>query len=378
MNRFIATAAVVVALLACEYAHAQVYGQGNGLGYGLNKYGRIRIYTPDTSGTVQLNRASILLALSKTNVGDYTEDANSVSGPAITAAGPSPRTGTVLFDNSYNSAQPKIKVRLTTYTWPTDPFVIARYTVINDTTVSYPLYLGVAVSPEPGGAYGGETVTYDATKNVAYFFKSGTAMYMGIKLVSGSPYSFHVLDYGVYSPSDPSSDAADDSTRYNMTALAGFDNTLTVGVNGSIYNLHVGKVTIAVGDSSSFTAAYVYGTTVNALLAAADSAAARYKKVFTSIQQTSQAVPRTTALLQNYPNPFNPATVIEFQLHHAGEVSLRVYDVLGREVAVLASGTLSAGSYRVPFDARQLASGIYYYRLVAGSFAESKRMLLVK
>ena len=151
MNRFIATAAVVVALLACEYAHAQVYGQGNGLGYGLNKYGRIRIYTPDTSGTVQLNRASILLALSKTNVGDYTEDANSVSGPAITAAGPSPRTGTVLFDNSYNSAQPKIKVRLTTYTWPTDPFVIARYTVINDTTVSYPLYLGVAVSPEPGG-----------------------------------------------------------------------------------------------------------------------------------------------------------------------------------------------------------------------------------
>jgi hypothetical protein len=70
--------------------------------------------------------------------------------------------------------------------------------------------------------------------------------------------------------------------------------------------------------------------------------------------------------------------VIEFQLHHAGEVSLRVYDVLGREVAVLASGTLSAGSYRVPFDARQLASGIYYYRLVAGSFAESKRMLLVK
>ena len=203
-------------------------------------------------------------------------------------------------------------------------------------------------------------------------------MYMGIKLVSGSPYSFHVLDYGVYSPSDPSSDAADDSTRYNMTALAGFDNTLTVGVNGSIYNLNVGKVTIAVGDSSSFTAAYVYGTTVNALLAAADSAAARYKKVFTSIQQTSQAVPRTTALLQNYPNPFNPATVIEFQLHHAGEVSLRVYDVLGREVAVLASGTLSAGSYRVPFDARQLASGIYYYRLVAGSFAESKRMLLVK
>jgi hypothetical protein len=378
MKRFIGTTAVVLALLACEPAHAQIYGQGNGLGYGLNKYGRIRIYSPDTNGTVQLNRASILLALSKTNVGDYTNDAQSVSGPTVTSGGPSPRVGTVLFDNSYLKQQPKAKVRVSTYTWPNDAFLIARYTVINDTTISYPLYLGLAISPEPGGAYGGETVTYDATKKVAYFFASGTAMYMGVKLVSGSPYSFHVLDYAVYSPSDPSSDAADDSTRYNMSALPGFDNSLTVGADGSIYNLNAGRVSIAAGDSSTFSAAFLYGTTVNSLLAAADSADVRYGKVFTSIQQTSPAVPQSTSLLQNYPNPFNPGTVIEFQLHRAGEVSLRVYDVLGREVAVMANGTLNAGTYRVPFDARQLASGIYYYRLVAGSFTDSKRMLLVK
>jgi len=380
MKRFIATAAVIVALFACEYAHAQsqVYGQGNGFGYRLNRYGPIRLYTPDTNGTIQMNRASILLALDKAHVGDYTEDANLVSPPVITNAGPSPRAGTVLFDNSYAQQQPKVKVRLSTYTWPTDAFMIARYAVINDTTISYPLYLGIAVSPEPGGAYGGETVTYDATKKVAYFYVSGTAMYVGLKIVSGSPYSFHALDYDVYSPSDPSSDAADDSTRYKMTALPGFDNSLTASADGSIYNLNVGPVTIAHGDSSTFSVAYVWGTTLAAMQAAADSADARYKKVFTSIQQTSQAVPQSTSLLQNYPNPFNPGTVIEFQLHHAGEVSLSVYDVLGREVAVLANGTLNAGTYRVPFDGRQLASGIYYYRLVAGSFIESKRMLLVK
>jgi hypothetical protein len=151
-----------------------------------------------------------------------------------------------------------------------------------------------------------------------------------------------------------------------------------VGANGSIYNLNAGLVTIAHGDSSTFSVAYVWGTTLAAMQAAADSADVRFKKVFTSIQQTSQAVPQSTSLLQNYPNPFNPGTVIEFQLHHAGEVSLSVYDVLGREVAVLAGGTMNAGTYRVPFDGRQLASGIYYYRLVAGSFIESKRMLLVK
>jgi len=378
MKRFIATAAVVLALFACEYAHAQIFGQGNGLGYYLDKYGRFRIYAPDTLGTRQMDRATILLALSKTNVGDYTNDAGAVSGPNVTNVGPSPRVGTVLFDNSYSMQQPKVKVRMTTYTWPTDPFVIARYTVINDTSISYPLYLGIAVTPRPGGTYGGATSTYDATKKVAYFFRSGTPMYVGFKTVGGLPYSFHVLDYAVYSPADPGSDNAEDSTRYNMTALPGFDNSFTDGANGSIFNLNVGSRTIAVGDSSSFSIAYLVGTSLNALQAAADSADARYAKVFTSVEQTSPAVPQSTSLLQNYPNPFNPGTVIEFQLHRAGEVSLRVYDVLGREVAVLANGTLNAGTYRVPFEGHQLASGIYYYRLVAGSFADSKRMLLVK
>jgi hypothetical protein len=378
MKRLIGTAVVVLALIACEYAHAQVYGQGNGLGYQLNKYGRVRIYTPDTAGTIQLNRASILLALSKTNVGDYTDDANSVSGPNITAGGPSPRIGSVLFDNSYSSQEPNAQVRLNTYTWPTDPFVIARYTVKNAATATYALYLGMALSPEPGGAYGGETVTYDATKKVAYFFKSGTAMYMGAKILGGTPYSFHVLDYGDYSPADPNTDSAVDSTRYNMTALPGFDNSLTVGVNGSIYNLNVGRVTIAAGDSSTFGVAYVYGTSLNAMLAAADSADARYAKVFTSVQQTSPAVPQNTSLLQNYPNPFNPSTRIEFALASSSQTRLTVYDALGRLVATLVDQQLPAGVHACTFDAGTLAGGVYFYRLDAGKYSSVHQMLLIK
>jgi hypothetical protein len=115
-------------------------------------------------------------------------------------------------------------------------------------------------------------------RKVAYFYVSGAAMYIGLKIVSGSPYSFHVLDYGVYSPSDPSSDAADDSTRYKMTALPGFDNSLTVGANGSIYNLNAGLATIAHGDSSTFSVAYVGGPTLAAMQAAADSADVRYQE----------------------------------------------------------------------------------------------------
>ena len=83
-------------------------------------------------------------------------------------------------------------------------------------------------------------------------------------------------------------------------------------------------------------------------------------------------------LHQNYPNPFNPETVIQFTLPAAQEVSLKVYDMLGREVAVVVDSYLSGGQHRVEFNASHLSSGIYIYRIKAGDFVESKRMMLVK
>lgn len=83
-------------------------------------------------------------------------------------------------------------------------------------------------------------------------------------------------------------------------------------------------------------------------------------------------------LEQNYPNPFNPSTLIGFQLPVSGQTRLSVYDILGREVAVLADGRMSAGSHRVTFDATGLASGIYIYRLESGGKTVTRRMLLIK
>lgn len=90
------------------------------------------------------------------------------------------------------------------------------------------------------------------------------------------------------------------------------------------------------------------------------------------------ARPTKFELAQNYPNPFNPTTMIGYALPVATEVSLKVYDMLGREVTTLVSGRQAVGQYQVPFNASGLASGIYFYRLQAGSFAETKKMMLVK
>jgi hypothetical protein len=83
-------------------------------------------------------------------------------------------------------------------------------------------------------------------------------------------------------------------------------------------------------------------------------------------------------LVQNYPNPFNPSTTIVFALPKASDISLRIYDITGKLVQVLAEGRQEAGRYEVDFDASDLSSGIYLYSLQAGDYREVKRMILMK
>lgn len=97
-----------------------------------------------------------------------------------------------------------------------------------------------------------------------------------------------------------------------------------------------------------------------------------------SASETKENKPNRFALSQNYPNPFNPTTTIRYELPVASEVSLKVFDMLGREVATLVSGRQAAGVYQVQFNASGLASGTYLYRLQTPMFSDTKKMMLVK
>jgi len=98
----------------------------------------------------------------------------------------------------------------------------------------------------------------------------------------------------------------------------------------------------------------------------------------TAVQNEPDNVPQTTLLEQNYPNPFNPATEINYQLSSSGYVTLKVYDILGKEVKSLVDGYKHQGSYSVNFNAGGLASGIYFYQLRSGSFVSTKKLILMK
>jgi hypothetical protein len=134
---------------------------------------------------------------------------------------------------------------------------------------------------------------------------------------------------------------------------------------------YVAKVSLTLHDTLHFDKAdYDAGFTVD---------------VDPSINDGALALPQSYLLEQNYPNPFNPSTTIKYTIGGAGgsglgarDVELRVYDVLGREVAVLVNERKPPGRYEVTFDASRLASGVYFYRMQAGDFVQTRKLLLVR
>lgn len=155
-------------------------------------------------------------------------------------------------------------------------------------------------------------------------------------------------------------------------------------------NLHTGQTQTAQSLFDEFKAAYPNEQNFTQLLQEmfddlqkqqAPIAAAKPSNE-TQTQLTSSEshgeVPAAFALEPNYPNPFNPVTTIRYQLPEAGHVLLRVYDMLGREVAKLVDGVQPAGEHEVRFDASELGTGVYVYRLQAAGEMAAERMLVVK
>jgi hypothetical protein len=175
----------------------------------------------------------------------------------------------------------------------------------------------------------------------------------GTYLFAGTPYGnyYDSLCGGVYLSTNNGtswSEASSDS-RISATALA----VGSCGTNGTY---------IFAGTSS-------YGVWKRPLM-----------EMITSVPSFASNMPHGISLAQNYPNPFNPTTSIGFRVSGLGSrwVRLAVYDLLGREVAVLVDEEKPPGNHEVQFDASKLSSGVYFYRMQAGIFAETRRMMLVK
>ncbi|MDP1994070.1 MAG: T9SS type A sorting domain-containing protein, partial [Ignavibacteria bacterium] len=108
------------------------------------------------------------------------------------------------------------------------------------------------------------------------------------------------------------------------------------------------------------------------------------RRIIPNVEKLGNTTPTAYKLEQNYPNPFNPETVISWQIAVGSFVTLKVYDVLGNEVAALVNEEQSAGTYQILFNTllttnnKQLTSGVYFYQIRAGNFVQTKKMILLR
>jgi hypothetical protein len=101
-------------------------------------------------------------------------------------------------------------------------------------------------------------------------------------------------------------------------------------------------------------------------------------QIIVGVEEDLIEIPREFLLSQNYPNPFNPSTKIKYSIPQTSNVVIKVYDILGNEIETLVNEEKLAGNYSVEFNAANLPSGVYFYRLIAGNFTSTKKMLLLK
>jgi len=149
-----------------------------------------------------------------------------------------------------------------------------------------------------------------------------------------------------------------------------------VATSANLTTSQIGSITLGGISGGAVTSAVLYG---NYIFVGTETGGVFRAQLsaLTDVTERNEAL-KTFSLSQNYPNPFNPSTTIEFGVPFAGNVSITVYNVLGKEVATLVNKELPAGNHAVNFDASTLTSGIYFYRLKVGNFVETKRMMLLK
>lgn len=123
----------------------------------------------------------------------------------------------------------------------------------------------------------------------------------------------------------------------------------------------------------------VFSNKRNGIAVGKNGAILKFNTAYVNVENTGEVLPSEISLKQNYPNPFNPETVITFTLQKPEYVSLKIFDMLGREVKILIDGMKPPGEYKIKFSVKELPAGIYYYTLRAGeNFRQTKKMALVK
>lgn len=338
----------------------------------VDEYGSIEIYTlPDT--IQQIPRATILVGTGPEDVFDYTEDVDTEE-PTQLLSTPSFGDYEIYgsYNNEYSGAPPNVLEKQNIYCWQDQNSIIVKYTIINRETNPIDAIFGLDYVPEVENSFlGGDTVTYSVLTNIISVRKTES---VGFKPLSDN---FKSLGLFVWY-----AEYKEDTTYYRWLTYDMFDSLLITDPNDPNVDDPVlipayNSENIAPGDSIVQYVAIAYGATEAEMLISLQEAQEKYYEL-TSVESDHNTIPYGFVLEQNYPNPFNPSTSIKFGIPEASNISLKIFNTLGEEVAELVNEYMDAGTYRYNFDASKLPSGVYVYTLQTGEQLISKKMTLIK
>ena len=332
----------------------------------VNAYGRIRIYSlPDT--LKQLERASLLVATAPDAVFDFYNDQDVEDSTKLID---NPSWGDYeiygAYNNNYSALPPDVLLKQYIFGWQSESFIIVKYVVVNREPSATSAVLGLELIPQIENMLGMDTVVYSQSNGIIDAYRSN---HLGFKILSDNPTSVNVFEYydGYY----------EDTSYYNWLTNSNIDTFFTTQLDDPVIIAGIPSQSFYLGDSLIFFEAIAFGETENDMMTSMEAAIAKYAEL-TSVYYDNSYKVSDFSLAQNFPNPFNPTTKISFSLPSRQNVILKVFNSIGQEVAELVNRELFPGKYTVDFNASSLSSGVYFYKISAGDFSLTKKMLLLK
>lgn len=340
----------------------------------MSNFGRVRVIDDSLAGVRQIDRSSFLAGVNPNYVFSYRLSAN-VEDSMKNVVNPLHSDYEIYgsINNTWDTTgqSPDFLVKHNVYGWNGGGYILVKFTVVNRESVDRNTVLGMEIIPQVDGSYGLENVEYLQTPEIISIYRLPASVYTGYKLLSHPLISLKSFEwYSGYNNSNPDLYAWLTYGQIDLLYEAGGDGAVSIFAKDFVNIPAGGEVVMWVGIS--------VGDNEAEMIANMALAKNKYDLLTVSVEKDYTTIPNNYVLNQNFPNPFNPATTIRFAIPQSEFVSLKVYDVLGNEVANLVNEELAAGSYKVQFDASSLTSGIYFYQIITTNYSETKKMNLIK
>jgi hypothetical protein len=360
--------AIIGFLLIAADNYGQPGFQTGKMGVTINEYGRIRIFYPEIDNLVQIDRASWLMGVRNNQVFDYKNDAEAQDSSRLletSEIGDYEIYGT--YNNTYSGAPPNFLQKMWVYGWNDEAFILVKMTTVNQEGAAKNTIIGLEFIAQLDGIYGNEILGCIKSKQIVDVYGS---KYVGFKFLGSSLSSFRAVDwYDNYFEGD--------TALFARLTYSKIDTMFATGGDGGVGTMAMPTVNIKSKDSTTVYLAISVGETQEEMETAMLAAENKFSTI-TRVSKEDSELPQNYNLKQNYPNPFNPTTNISFSLPFRQNVILKVYNSLGQLISTMVNSEYDAGNYTFDFNAANLSSGIYFYRLQAGSYTATRKMMLIK